>query len=301
MFLFQLCSICRLHSKYFSHPKCFHKRLKHLQGCVVSTSATLKVSSLVGNLELIVFQRVQLCQQILVIEPFWYRPRTNQSGSAWSKVAGELNKMPSLQMKVVDQRAVRDRFKTIKKKFQDKMKAEETGSGIAPPELTPVENAIEDIIERELEMEILHGEEDDEKNKKLEKDKKTAEEMRLQSLETFSETRKRKAENSDEDDQNPKPKKTRRSGSPTLLYLREKAQLDMEFKKEELQLKKEEQAKQFEEQMAMRQQQSELLKSFTDVQQSMQSQMQKQAELQQQQMQQNNQIMMMMMQSMKKN
>ena len=87
-------------------------------------------------------------------------------------------------------------------------------------------------------MEILHGEEDGEKNKKLEKDKKTAEEMRLQSLETFSETRKRKAENSDEDDENPKPKKTRRSDSATLLYLREKAQMDMEFKKEELQLKR---------------------------------------------------------------
>ena len=115
-----------------------------------------------------------LCKQILVIEPFRYRLRTNQSGSVWSKIAGELNKMTSLQMKV-DQRAVRDRFKTIKKKFQDKMKAEETGSGIAYPELTPVENAIEDIMERELEMEILHGEEDDEKNKRLEKDKKTAE------------------------------------------------------------------------------------------------------------------------------
>ena len=119
--------------------------------------------------------------------------------------------MTSLQMKV-DQRTLRDRFKIMKKKFQDKMKVEETGSGIAPPELTPVENAIEDIMERELEMEILHGDEDDEKNKKLEKDKKTAEEMRLESLETFSETRKRKAENSDEDDENRKPKKTRRQG-----------------------------------------------------------------------------------------
>ena len=86
------------------------------------------------------------------------------------------------------------------------------------------------------------------KIKSLKKDKKTAEEMRLQSLETFSETRKRKAENSYEDDENPKPKKTRWSGSATLLYLREKAQLDIDFKKEELQLKKEEQAKQFEEQ-----------------------------------------------------
>ena len=134
-----------------------------------------------------------LCKQILVIEPFRYRPRTNQSGSAWSKVAGELNKMTSLQMKVVDQRAVRDRFKTIKKKMQDKMKAEETESGIAPPELTPVENAIEDLMERELEMEILHGEEDDEKNKKLEKDKKAAEEMRLQSLENFFRNQKEKS------------------------------------------------------------------------------------------------------------
>ena len=244
-----------------------------------------------------------LCKQILVIEPFRYRPRTNQSGSAWSKIAGELNKITSLQMKV-DQRAVRDRFKTLKKKFQDKMKAEENESGIAPPELAPVENAIEDIIERELEMEILHGEEDDEKNRKIEKDKKTAEEMRLQSLETFSETRKRKAENSEEEDENAKPKKTRRSGAATPMYLQEKAQMDMEFKKEELQLKKEEQAKQFEEQIAMRQQQSELFKSFIDVQRSMQSQMQTQPELQQQQMQQNNQMMMMMMrmvQNLKKN
>ncbi|CAB3982780.1 Hypothetical predicted protein, partial [Paramuricea clavata] len=45
-----------------------------------------------------------LCKQILLIEPFRFRPRTNQSGSAWSKVSDELNKMASLQMKV-DQRA----------------------------------------------------------------------------------------------------------------------------------------------------------------------------------------------------
>ena len=53
---------------------------------------------------------------------------------------------------------------------------------------------------------------------------------------------------------NLKPKKIRRSGSAILLYLREKTQMDMEFKKEELQLKKEEQSKQFKEQVAMRQQ-----------------------------------------------
>ena len=89
------------------------------------------------------------------------------------------------------------------------MRAEENASGIAPPDLTPVEEALEDIIERELEMEIIQSQEDDEKGKKLEKDKTTAEEMRLQSLETFAETKKRKAENSEEDDESSKARKTR--------------------------------------------------------------------------------------------
>ena len=76
----------------------------------------------------------------------------------------------------------------------------------------------------------------------------------------------------------------------------------MEFKKE-LQLKRKNKKNNLK---TVRQQQSELLKSFNDVQQAVQSQMQKQAELQQQQMQQNNQMIMMMMmmqmmQSMKRN
>lgn len=239
-----------------------------------------------------------LCMQILVIEPFRFRPRTNQSGNAWTKVAEELNQITSLQMRV-DQRAVRDRFKILKKKFNDKIRDEENASGIAPPELTPVEKALEDIVEREQEMEILNSQEDDEKSKKIEKDKKTAEEMRQESLETFSETRKRRAaENSEEDDENPKPRKTRRSGSDTLLYLKEKAEMEMELKKEELQLKKKEQEERFAEQQAMRQQQSDTMKAFIDMQQSMQQQVQKQAELQQQQMQQNSQMMMMMVQMM---
>ena len=50
-----------------------------------------------------------VCKQILVIEPFRYRPRTNKSVSPWNKVAGELNKMTCLQMKV-DHRFVRDSF-----------------------------------------------------------------------------------------------------------------------------------------------------------------------------------------------
>ena len=104
----------------------------------------------------------ELCKQILLIEPFQFRPRTTQSGSAWSKVAEELNKIASFQVKVY-QRAVRGRFKIIKKNFQNKMRDEENASGTFPPDLTPVEEALEDIIAREQEMEMIQSQEDDER------------------------------------------------------------------------------------------------------------------------------------------
>ena len=55
--------------------------------------------------------------------------------------------MASLHIKV-DQKAFKDRYETIKKKFKIKMQDEENASGIAPPDLTRVEEALEDINER---------------------------------------------------------------------------------------------------------------------------------------------------------
>ena len=159
------------------------------------------------------------------------------------------------------------------------MKEEENGSGIAPPELTLVEAALEEIIEKEKEFEKQYREEF-EKQYKAEKDRKTAEEMRQESLENFAETKKGKLLNDEEDEtEAPKVRKNRRSGTDTLAYLKEKSDKEMESKKEELQMKIKLQEEQLMEQRSMRQQQ-----------------LQQQTELQQQQQQQNNQFMMMMMQ-----
>ena len=88
-----------------------------------------------------------LCKEILLLEPFRFRPRTKESGTTWSQVAEDLRQIKSLNM-TVDQRAVRDRYKILKSHFLQKMTEEEKGSGIAPPELTPVEAALEEIIEK---------------------------------------------------------------------------------------------------------------------------------------------------------
>ena len=100
-----------------------------------------------------------LCKQILLMEPFRFRPRTKESGNAWSQVAEDLKQIKSLNMNV-DQRAVRDRYKILKSHFLQKMKEEENGSGIAPPELTPVEAALEEIIEKEKKFEKHYSNED---------------------------------------------------------------------------------------------------------------------------------------------
>ena len=181
-----------------------------------------------------------LCREILLFEPYQYKIRTKEKGNAWTAVADSLNELKSHSFQV-DQRAVCDRFIILKNRFESKMKYELNASGISVDERTLVEEALEDIIAKEKEMAKQHDIESAEKSEKVEADKLTAEDMRLQSLETFAKTRKRKRELGLDDDESPQPKKTRNSGTETLVYLREKSEKDFQIRKEELELKKKEQ------------------------------------------------------------
>ena len=72
------------------------------------------------------------------------------------------------------------------------MREEKKGSGIAPPELTPVEAALEEIICKEKEFEKQYSSEDSEKKEKAEKDWKTGEEMRQEFLKPLPKRKKKK-------------------------------------------------------------------------------------------------------------
>ena len=80
------------------------------------------------------------------------------------------------------------------------MTEKEKGSGIAPPQLTPVEAALEEIIEKEKEFKKQCSSEDSDKKERADKDRKNGQAMRQESLETFAQTKKRKLLNSKEDD-----------------------------------------------------------------------------------------------------
>ena len=166
-----------------------------------------------------------LMREILIVEPFKYKSGTVKRGNAWSQIADILSSVNGLQFRV-NQRSVRDRWTHLQKAFRKKMTEEEKASGICPPNLTDLEIAIQEVIEKSKEILDNSAKNDD--------DKKTAEEMRLRSLETFNETRKR---GGDKDDENPKPKKSRSSGTETVAFLRQKCEQDADLRQEELRLK----------------------------------------------------------------
>ena len=132
-----------------------------------------------------------VCKEILLNEPYHYKIRTKEKGKAWTAIADSLNEIKSQNFQV-DQRAVPDRLNTLKNRYSSRMQYEETASGISVEERTSVEQALESVLAKEKEWSKQHDMESEGKAEKAEADRLTAEDMRLKSLETFAETKKRK-------------------------------------------------------------------------------------------------------------
>ena len=133
-----------------------------------------------------------LLKSILQYEPYQFKSRTKESGNAWKTISEDLNSNSSgLFRTIVDARGSRERFALLKSKRIDTIKYEEKATGITP-EITESEKLMDDIIERCEEFkEILSVERDvDQINQS--KDRRAAEDIRLQALETYSASKKRK-------------------------------------------------------------------------------------------------------------
>ena len=114
------------------------------------------------------------------------------------------------------------------------MREQESSSGTVPPDLSDIELAIQEIIEKMQDV-SLHASDSD--SSKQEAEKNAVEEIRRQSLETFAETRKRTV--SEDDDESPKCVK-RRGGSETISFLKEKTERDHDLRQQEINLKEKE-------------------------------------------------------------
>ena len=213
-----------------------------------------------------------LLQEIVVSQPYKFKPSTRDRGQVWEGITARLNATELFHDRLRNKRAVRDRYQLLSKKFKNKMAEEERASGISP-EMTETDKLLEQIVEQFEESERDAGEQSEKNDQNKENERKKAEEMRNRSMEKLGETQKRKA--TAEDGQQTTPRK-RSSGSETLVYLREKAEREFELRQEELEVKKKEQSAQLQVFQYMQQQLQ---------QQQQQQQQQMQVQIQQQQLQ----------------
>lgn len=175
-----------------------------------------------------------LCREILVVDPF---TGTNKStvarGTKWEEVAQNLNKIQEVYFKVY-KRAVRDRYNLLSKELRTKLKTEERESGIET-DMTEVEVALEELIEKEDAAETEQRVVDSQKKMKDSQDRENAENIRKKAMERLGQTQKRQA---DEGESEGKKRKRRSNGSDTLNFLREKNEQVQAIQKEEFDLRR---------------------------------------------------------------
>lgn len=168
---------------------------------------------------------VLLCREMLVVEPYQFKEKTRERGQAWTKISDNINLIPGFS---TNMRAIRERFKLLETRYKKKNSAELKATGISP-EISELDTLLEEIISRMKDVSFEDG------NKKKEQDeKRLGEDIRLQALETFAETRSRKPE----DDTKPCKKRQRTSGSETVSFLRERMANEEAIRERELKLKK---------------------------------------------------------------
>ena len=70
-----------------------------------------------------------MCREVLVSEPFNFKPRSPERGKVWEKIAQELNAIEKTKFRVTT-RVVRDRYSLLITKHAQKLREEEKASEI---------------------------------------------------------------------------------------------------------------------------------------------------------------------------
>ena len=119
---------------------------------------------------------ILLCREVIVNDPYEFKTGSRERGQCLDKIADILNAIQNPWFKV-DQRSIRDRLKKLLKAFITKKNAEERASGINP-EYSELDDLLNDINERKHEGEIRENQNSEEKNKKVDKERAEAEQVR---------------------------------------------------------------------------------------------------------------------------
>ena len=178
---------------------------------------------------------VLFSREILVTNPFKHKFGSRERGSSWDLIATSLNSLGNPIFKV-DQRSLRDHLNKLLRDYSRKQNQERRASGVEV-EVEEIDVLLEEITQLKNESELMAKTESEEKANKAEKEIAVAKNIRQQCMETWSESKKRAASDTDVPDA---IKRKRNNGNETIDYLREKSQKDLEIKQQELELKQKE-------------------------------------------------------------
>ena len=177
---------------------------------------------------------VLLYREMLAVNPFSAKRKTTQRAKMWETVAKNLEDIDTPKFKVTV-RSVRDRYSLLAKKYRKQMQSEKKESGISP-EISELDVLLEELIALEDLSACEKENENEEKNRKAEQDRAKAVDIRKKAMEKLSDTQKQKSQEGDES--TGVTKKFRRSSGDTVAYLKERNDLELELRKEELEFKK---------------------------------------------------------------
>lgn len=155
-----------------------------------------------------------LAKEVRASEPWMFKPRTVDRGKVWNAITDRLNDETSVKFQV-KKKNVQEHFKLLLDKFKAKRKHQAKLSGVE------IEDSEMDILMEEITEKWDEAEASDlgcSSKEKADSDRAIGEEIRRKACEKLGETSKRNAGEKAE----PVTKKSRRSGSETLDFLKEK-------------------------------------------------------------------------------
>ena len=176
---------------------------------------------------------IYLCREVILMEPFKYKPSTRERGLAWESIAQDLNAITGDITFNVNKRSVRDRYNLLVEHFKMKQREYAKESGIEVEE-TELDQLLLELTEKADEAKQLYDKLTAEKNVHAEAEKSAAQEQRQTAMESLGETKKRK-----QSDDEPTPRKSRNTGTDTISYLRERSDKELELRERELQQRNE--------------------------------------------------------------
>nr|XP_047144741.1 uncharacterized protein LOC124818227 [Hydra vulgaris] len=155
-----------------------------------------------------------LLMEVLTFEPWQFKRGSKERGDSWEKISNSLNGLPEPYFKVTG-RSTRDHINLLIEKFKKKDTKEKNASGITC-DLTDYDVAIADVYKRFQQSESIFKEQLEHNNGKIDVDNV----QRNKGQELL--------------------KKSRNNSNETIAYLKEKNEIEVNIRKEELEIKKRE-------------------------------------------------------------